>query len=158
VNPNKRILWRINSHCFNNVSSRFLSSGKSNKLCFNYCRSFYVKLAFFTVFVLTLQTDFAARCCFWFSPIAFLLNKFAHPWYSTNNNDLAKSSHVYFDTLRIILDPFPIGNEVSCEFMQGSAFQPLLLTIVCGTRQKYLRYEKQKMSSLVNGQGNELVF
>jgi len=26
-----------------------------------------VKLAFFTVFVLTLQTDFAPRWCFWFS-------------------------------------------------------------------------------------------
>jgi len=36
-------------------------------LRFNYCRSFYVKLAFFTAFVLTLQTDFAARWYFWFS-------------------------------------------------------------------------------------------
>jgi len=30
----------------------------------NYCTSFNVKLAFFTVFVLTLQTGFAARWCF----------------------------------------------------------------------------------------------
>jgi len=29
---------------------------------FNYCRSFYVKLLFFTIFVLTLQTDFTASC------------------------------------------------------------------------------------------------
>ena len=35
-------------------------------LCFNYCR-FYAKLALFTVFVLTLQTDIAADWCFWFS-------------------------------------------------------------------------------------------
>jgi len=30
----------------------------------NYCTSFNEKLAFFTVFVLTLQTGFAARWCF----------------------------------------------------------------------------------------------
>jgi len=32
----------------------------------NYCTSYNVKLAFFTVFVLTLHTDFAARWYFWF--------------------------------------------------------------------------------------------
>jgi len=35
-------------------------------LCFHYCRSFNVKDALFTEFVMTQQTDFAARCCFWF--------------------------------------------------------------------------------------------
>jgi len=34
-------------------------------LCFNYCRSLHVKLAFFTVFILRLQIDFAARWSFW---------------------------------------------------------------------------------------------
>jgi len=33
----------------------------------NYCTSFNVKLAFFTLFVLTQQTGFAARWCFLFS-------------------------------------------------------------------------------------------
>jgi len=31
------------------------------------CRSFYVKLALFSELYLTLQTDFTARWCFWFS-------------------------------------------------------------------------------------------
>jgi len=33
----------------------------------NYCTPVNVKLAFFAVFVLTLQTGFAACWCFWFS-------------------------------------------------------------------------------------------
>jgi len=46
----------------------------------NYCTSINVKLAFFTIFVLALQTGFAARCFFVFLQMTFLLNKFAHPW------------------------------------------------------------------------------
>ena len=61
---------RINSHIFDNALSRLLK---------NYCRSFYAKLAFFIVFVLKLQTDFAARLCFWFSAMTLPLNKFARP-------------------------------------------------------------------------------
>jgi len=53
----------------NNVLSRFSGTRKSHK---NFILTitiyhFIVKLAFFTVFVLTLQTGFAARRCFWFS-------------------------------------------------------------------------------------------
>jgi len=43
-----------------------------------WCRSFYGKRAFFIE--LYLQTNFAARWCFWFSYKALLLKKFAHPW------------------------------------------------------------------------------
>jgi len=38
--------------------------GKDYAIC---CRSFYVKPALFIELYLTLQTDFAVRCCFWFS-------------------------------------------------------------------------------------------
>jgi len=53
----------------NNALSRFLGIRKSNKnlILTITIHHFYVKLAFFTVFVLTLQTGFAARRCFWFS-------------------------------------------------------------------------------------------
>jgi len=62
---------------FANGLFRFLVISKSQKptvilindalLWFNYCRSVYPKLAFFTLFLLTLETDFAARWCFRFS-------------------------------------------------------------------------------------------
>jgi len=55
-------------HTFNNVLSRFPGTTKSNKVnTDNYCTLFNVKLALFTVFVLTLQTGFATLWCFWFS-------------------------------------------------------------------------------------------
>ena len=44
--------------------------------------SFNVKLPFFTVFVLTLQSDFAARRCFWFSANDSSIEQFAHPWFT----------------------------------------------------------------------------
>ena len=47
----------------------------------NYCTSINVKLAFFTIFVLILQTGFAARCFFGFLQMTLLLNKFAQPWF-----------------------------------------------------------------------------
>jgi len=66
-NPEKWTLGRINSHSFNNILSRFSGTRNEKKLhTDNYCTSFNVKLAFFTVFVLTLQTSFAAHCCFLF--------------------------------------------------------------------------------------------
>jgi len=45
----------------------------------NYCTLINVKLAFFTIFVLTLQTGFAARCFFGFLKMNLLSNKFARP-------------------------------------------------------------------------------
>jgi len=47
----------------------------------NYCTSINVKLAFFTIFLLTLQAGFAARRFFGFLQMTFLLNKFANPWF-----------------------------------------------------------------------------
>jgi len=46
-------------------------------LHFNYCRCFYVKLLFFTIFALLVQTDFMTRWCFCFSAN----DKFAIPCY-----------------------------------------------------------------------------
>jgi len=68
-NPGKLTLGRINWHSFNNVLSRISGTKKINqKLNIdNYCTSINVKLAFFIIFVLTLQNGFAARWCFWFS-------------------------------------------------------------------------------------------
>jgi len=53
----------------NNVLSRFSGTRKSNKNLIMTITTHHsnVKLAFFTVFVLTLQSGFAARQCFWFS-------------------------------------------------------------------------------------------
>jgi len=53
----------------NNVQSRFSGTRKSNKnlILTITIHHFNVKLAFLTVFVLILQTGFAARRCFWFS-------------------------------------------------------------------------------------------
>ena len=56
-------------YSFNNVLSRFSGTRKSSKnlrLTIT-IHHFNVKLAFFAVFVLTLQTGFAARWCFRFS-------------------------------------------------------------------------------------------
>jgi len=67
-NPEKWTLGRI--RIFNNALSRFLGTRKSNKnwiLTVTIQYHFDVKLAFFTVFVLTLQTGFVAHRCFWFS-------------------------------------------------------------------------------------------
>jgi len=51
------------------------------------CRSFYVKLAFFSVFVFALQIDFAARdCIFVFLQMTLPLNKLAHPWHTVSTN------------------------------------------------------------------------
>jgi len=41
----------------------------------------HVKLAFFTVFVLTLQTGFVARWWFWFSANESSIEHFAQPWF-----------------------------------------------------------------------------
>jgi len=74
--------------------SRLSWTKKSNKnliLTIYYCTSFHVKLAFFAVFVQTLQTGFAARWCFWFSandssiaqvcpPLIFMLCVKKHQW------------------------------------------------------------------------------
>ena len=80
-NLEKWTLGRINLHSFNNVLSRFSGTAKlyKNLKLTNYCASINIKLAFFTIFVLTLQTGFATRWCFWFLKMTLLLNKFAHP-------------------------------------------------------------------------------
>jgi len=54
-------------------------------LCFSCFRSFFVKLALFTVFVLALQIDFAARWCFVSLQMILWLNTFVHAieqWHS----------------------------------------------------------------------------
>jgi len=67
-----------------NVLSRFSCTRKSNKnlRLTNYCTSINVTLTFFAIFVLTLQTGFEARWCFWFLQITLLLNMFALPWFT----------------------------------------------------------------------------
>jgi len=66
-----------------NVLSRFSGTRKSNKnlRLTNYCILIDVTLTFFAIFVLTLQTGFEARWCFWFLQMTLLLNKFALPWF-----------------------------------------------------------------------------
>jgi len=50
-------------------------------LCFNLFRPFYVKLAFFTVFVFdTIQTDLGLAGVFVFLQMTLPLSKLAHPW------------------------------------------------------------------------------
>jgi len=63
-NPEKCTLERINSHRFNKVLSTFLRTTKSNK---NLLYIIYCKTCILYLFVLTLQTGFAARWCSWFS-------------------------------------------------------------------------------------------
>jgi len=48
--------------------------------------SFYTKLAFFTVFVWTLQVDFAARWCFWFSANDSSVEQVCSLLYQLNNS------------------------------------------------------------------------
>jgi len=43
------------------------------------CRSFHVNHALFIELYLTLQTDFAARCCFWFSPNDYPIEQICPP-------------------------------------------------------------------------------
>jgi len=64
-----------------NVLAKFSGTKKSNKnlRLTNYCTPVNVTLTFFAIFVLTLQTGFEARWCFWFLQVTILLNKFAHP-------------------------------------------------------------------------------
>jgi len=67
----------------NNALSRFSGTRKSNKnliLTITIHHS-NVKLAFFTVFVLTLQTGFAARRCFWFSATDSSIEQVFPPWF-----------------------------------------------------------------------------
>jgi len=81
-NPEKWTLGRINSHSLNNILSRFLGTRNEKKLnTDNYCTSFNVKLAFFTVFVLALQIGFAARWCFRFSANESSIEQVCPPWF-----------------------------------------------------------------------------
>ena len=57
------------------VLFRFSGTRKSNKNLILTITSFNVKLAFSTLFVLILQTGFAARCCFWLSANIFSIEQ-----------------------------------------------------------------------------------
>jgi len=76
-------LGELISTAFTNALSRFSGTRKSNTSLrlTNYCTSIKVTLTFFAIFVLTLQTGFEARWCFWFLRMTLLLNKFALPWF-----------------------------------------------------------------------------
>jgi len=67
----------------NNALSRFSGTRKSNNnliltITIHY---FNVKPGFFTVFVLTLQTGFAARRCFWLSANDSSIEQGCPPWF-----------------------------------------------------------------------------
>jgi len=66
-------------------------------MCFNYCRSFLGKLAFFTVFLLPLQTDYVTR---WYS--CFFANDYAACWYSCFFANDSSIEQVYSPLLYVI--------------------------------------------------------
>jgi len=46
------------------------------------CRSFYLKPSLFIELYLTIQSDFAAYCCFWFSANDSTIEQISHPCYT----------------------------------------------------------------------------
>jgi len=58
----EELICTVTTYC-----SDFRSLENQTKSLILTITSFNVKLTLFTVFILMLQTGFAARCCFWFS-------------------------------------------------------------------------------------------
>ena len=70
----------------------------------NYYTSFDVKRAFFTVFVLTLQTVLRLADVFGFLKMTLVLNTFAHPWFILCIKK-HKSKKAFLPIRRIFLKP-----------------------------------------------------